>query len=510
MNGGVRPRSRYGARDVLGRQHPDVSTTLQSLGYVLHREGKWGAAEAINRDLLRTIREQFGPSHWLVDETLINLGTDVDAQGRPTEGLRYYQQALEIRRQNFPHDSAQVAQALLLIAGAHRGLKEYPDAVSYSGQALEVLEKIHDPHVDFALREIGRDYMLAGRPAKGEPYLRRALELRRKTLGRDHPDLATAKFTLADCLVDLGRYDEAAAVLEPLCEGVEAEQDNGEDCDGLVAALLSLAEIRRRAGDFERAQSTLDRAGRLAEAFALHGPAIDVLGEQAELYAAQGCYREAYETLHDFHRADVELRAAERDSRAQTLQAIFEAAEARRSSDYFRELSVRDPLTGLLNRRYLDEAMAREIAQAERGGQPVSFVLIDLDHFKRVNDLHGHLAGDRLLSVVADTLTRAAPDAACCARIGGDEFAVILPETDLVRGLEVAERLRAEIAAHDLGPEGRVTASLGVAELPACARTNEELRAASDAALYEAKRAGRDRAASAPVLENPAAALNVT
>src|SRR5205085_2364444 len=95
---------------------------------------------------------------------------------------------------------------------------------------------------------------------------------------------------------------------------------------------------------------TLYEAGRAAEAVAI----VEQLQEQAELYAAQGLYKDAYETLRDFHLADVELRAVERDSRARTLNAIFEATEARRSSDYFRELSVRDPLTGLHNRRHLD------------------------------------------------------------------------------------------------------------------------------------------------------------
>ena len=216
-------------REVLGRQHPDVSDTLQSLAYVLHREGHWAAAEEINRDLLQTVRSQFGPSHRLVDETLTNLGTDVDAQGRPAEALRYYEQALEIRRQNYPHDSAQVAQALLLIAGAYRGLKQYPQAISFSGQALEILEKIKDPHVDFALREIGRDYMSQGSPTEAEPYLRRTLALRRESLGRDHPDLATAKFTLADCLVDLGRYDEAEALLREARVSLQKHaEDNGD------------------------------------------------------------------------------------------------------------------------------------------------------------------------------------------------------------------------------------------------------------------------------------------
>ncbi len=233
-------------REILGRQHPDVSDTLQSLAYTLHREGSWAAAEAINRDLLQAVRTQYGPSHRLVDEVLVNLGTDVDAQGRQAEALRYYEQALEIRRQNFPRDSAQVAQALLLIAGAHRGLKEYPDAVSFSRQALEILEKVHDPHVDFALREIGRDYMGLGRPAKAEPYLRRALALRRQSLGKDHPDLATAKFTLADCLVDLGRYDEAAALLREARASLRKHAEDNQDRLGQVTDIE--AKLRRRRG----------------------------------------------------------------------------------------------------------------------------------------------------------------------------------------------------------------------------------------------------------------------
>jgi serine/threonine protein kinase/tetratricopeptide (TPR) repeat protein len=233
-------------REILGRQHPDVSDTLQSLAYVLHREGSWAAAEGINRDLLQTIRSQFGPSHRLVDETLTNLGTDVDAQGRPAEALQYYEQALEIRRQNYPHDSAQVAQALLLIAGAYRGLKQYPRAISFSGQALEILEQIHDPHVDFALREIGRDYLGQGSPAEAEPYLRRTLALRRESLARDHPDLATAKFTLADCLVDLGRYDEAEALLREARASLKKHAEDNWDRLGQIENIEG--KLRRRRG----------------------------------------------------------------------------------------------------------------------------------------------------------------------------------------------------------------------------------------------------------------------
>ncbi len=208
-------------REILGPRNPHVSDTIQSLAYVLHREGSWDKAEAMDRDLLRTIRTDFGLSHRLVDEILINLGTDLDAQGRTAEALPYYLEALEIRRQRFPRDSAQMAQAFLVTAGAYRGLKDYPEAISYAGQALEILKKIQDPHVDFALRELGRDYMGLGKPEKAELYLRQSLELRQESLSHDHPDLASSKIALADCLIELGRYGEAEILLREARESLE-------------------------------------------------------------------------------------------------------------------------------------------------------------------------------------------------------------------------------------------------------------------------------------------------
>ncbi|MFL6334080.1 MAG: diguanylate cyclase [Pyrinomonadaceae bacterium] len=191
-------------------------------------------------------------------------------------------------------------------------------------------------------------------------------------------------------------------------------------------------------------------------------------------------------------------------ARARTL------LELKQYLDSCQEAAFTDHLTGLANRRRFERQLEREVARTERYSRPFCLLLVDIDNFKDVNDTHGHDAGDEALRRVANVVQSGTRGIDTGARIGGDEFAIILPETDLTRGLEVAERLRTAIAALDFGPAGRITASLGVAELPACAHTNEELRAAADAALYEAKRGGRDHAASAPVLENPAAALGVS
>ena len=191
-------------------------------------------------------------------------------------------------------------------------------------------------------------------------------------------------------------------------------------------------------------------------------------------------------------------------ARARTL------LELKQYLDSCQEAAFTDHLTGLANRRRFERQLEREAARTERYGHPFCLLLVDIDNFKDVNDTHGHDAGDEALRLVANVIQSGTRGIDTGARIGGDEFAVILPETSLARGLEVAERLRASIGALGLARDGRLSASVGVAELPACAVGGGGLRAAADAALYEAKRSGRDRAASAPVSENPAPALNVT
>ncbi len=148
-----------------------------------------------------------------------------------------------------------------------------------------------------------------------------------------------------------------------------------------------------------------------------------------------------------------------------------------------------DPATGLANRREL----LRSLSEAHEAKSAGTLLLLDLDHFKRVNDLHGHLAGDRLLSVVADTLTRAAPDASCCARIGGDEFAVLLAGTSPGAAEKVARAVIAQLATPVFlgGAQVQVSASIGLAEL-ARGQSEEDILRQSDVALYAAKRSGRN------------------
>jgi diguanylate cyclase (GGDEF)-like protein len=159
--------------------------------------------------------------------------------------------------------------------------------------------------------------------------------------------------------------------------------------------------------------------------------------------------------------------------------------------------AIVDALTGLYNRRQLDLLLARELSQAARHKRPLGVMLIDLDHFKKLNDLYGHAAGDRVLREVAQALKgRVRLDDSPC-RYGGEELAVLLPATDAAGARVVGEDLRRAIRGLQITHEGQalpmVTASFGIATFPYHGATAEELIRNADRALYAAKAAGRDR-----------------
>jgi diguanylate cyclase (GGDEF)-like protein len=163
------------------------------------------------------------------------------------------------------------------------------------------------------------------------------------------------------------------------------------------------------------------------------------------------------------------------------------------------EASVRDPLTGIFNRDHFGERLRAELAFARRHQTEVSLVMFDIDHFKRINDTHGHQAGDRVLISLARAIADSVRIEDVLARYGGEEFVLILRNIDLEGAAAVAERLRRVVAALSVHHEGReiqVTASFGCASLTTCAEPDgQALIAAADVRLYEAKGAGRNRVA---------------
>ncbi|MEN0105819.1 MAG: histidine kinase N-terminal 7TM domain-containing protein [Pseudomonas sp.] len=175
------------------------------------------------------------------------------------------------------------------------------------------------------------------------------------------------------------------------------------------------------------------------------------------------------------------------EDRLRTISSLHERLQ---------EQALRDPLTGLYNRRYLDEFFQRELARAQREKKPLALALIDLDHFKSLNDIHGHLIGDDVLVLVAQLLSDALRSTDAVFRIGGEEFLLILPGVGAEEARQRLERICLQLAITPVitrnGPQ-KVTLSAGMACWPAQGEALDDLLQVADAALYEAKRSGRNR-----------------
>lgn len=196
-------------------------------------------------------------------------------------------------------------------------------------------------------------------------------------------------------------------------------------------------------------------------------------------------------------------RVADAQASADLAQAISEQVALALSNAKLRQVlrdqSIRDPLTGWFNRRYLEETLARELARAERTGAPLSMVIADLDHFKNINDAHGHPAGDAVLRAATRLLATMVRESDVACRFGGEEFVLILPECTKECAIQKAQAmcnaLRAMVVRND-GITIAVTASFGVASAPDDGTGAPALFVVADAALYRAKELGRDRVES--------------
>jgi diguanylate cyclase (GGDEF)-like protein len=187
----------------------------------------------------------------------------------------------------------------------------------------------------------------------------------------------------------------------------------------------------------------------------------------------------------------------------QSLESVADicagAIQNARYFDQVRQLAYRDGLTGVFNRRYFETRILEEIARANRYESEVSVLMIDIDHFKELNDEFGHLLGDEVLRRVSALFTHHLRKSDIVCRYGGDEFAVLLPELNKDMAVSVADKLRrlAQISEF-AGVPRPVTLSIGVAAVPANGLTRDQVIRAADSALYAAKQAGRNRVMGAP------------
>jgi two-component system cell cycle response regulator len=301
--------------------------------------------------------------------------------------------------------------------------------------------------------------------------------------------------TIARIEMMSGNYAAVEETLHVILDGTTSALLSHEG-DAPAVCMLTLAEARRLGRCYAAAQEALDAATALAEERGLDGVRAQIREEQAALFAATGRYREAYEEHRAFYAAANALNSMQREAQARALQAVFEATEARRASEHFREMAHRDALTGLYNRRYVNERLPALLGEAIAQRAPLSVAILDLDHFKRVNDTLSHSTGDTVLQEVSRLLTEATSGPMIAARIGGEEFLLVLPGMDAAEAAERCERLRLRIRAHVWEPitgTMPVTTSIGVTTTPDGRVSSSTLLSLADRNLYVAKREGRDR-----------------
>jgi diguanylate cyclase (GGDEF)-like protein len=188
-------------------------------------------------------------------------------------------------------------------------------------------------------------------------------------------------------------------------------------------------------------------------------------------------------------------------------ESVSVALGRQQLTERLRDQSIHDPLTGLFNRRYLEEALELDLARAARGGFPVSVIMADVDHFKEFNDRFGHDAGDLVLKRIAETIRTSVRKGDVVCRYGGEEFLVLLHSADVTVARARAEAIQAAVKTLSVSFRGQplasVTMSFGIATFPDHADDGTALVTAADAALYAAKHAGRDQVNVASAGEEP-------
>jgi len=466
-----------------------------------------------------------------------NLGLELR---RFEEAFDYLYQSLVLASE--VNDPEQITYAYSLAAEIFRVVGKVDRAREYAQRSLDFAREHDDVRAQcIATMHLAAAYRAADHFARAGDHFRSALQLCRQA--SDPVFVGIAEFGLGDILRRKDRFDEAEAHLD---RALRNHRSSGYR-SGESETLLSLAKLYRRTGREQQAESTLtgliddfaeterwdflatshELLGRIASDRGDHVLAVEHALSQIDAMdrfldlarARQLAYLEIeFETLYRDQELSL-LRERQRVSRLQeqtrvqrrwlhgmayasggflTVILVLLLMHARRERRHYQRLSGLDSLTGLSNHTRFFESAQRLVNEGHTNQTDLVLILGDLDHFKEVNDIHGHLIGDQALRQVAGVLMDVFANRGLIGRIGGEEFAVCLSRESLERVQQLLETLRRRLRAVDYGVEGRaLTMSLGIAQLQPGENLGK-LRQRADVALYEAKRAGRNTVVVAP------------
>ena len=423
--------------------------------------------------------------HRLYSRVAANMGDYADQLDHALRGLQLLP-AHASPRIRIMHLMA-LAEALFRTRSTESAVRRYLEAEQIALAAGDTL------FCSYILNDMAYCLFAAGQAQRAEPVMTRLLALLESDGREPFPAMLD---TLARIQLAQHRTEDATRTAKRL---MACDLDNTEYPEGPAEAALTMAAAYHQAGALQEAQDTLDRARELSAGPELARVRANVLREQAELHATSGDFPAAFAAYKAYHEASEELSSREREAQARIRQAAFETAEARRDAENFREQSLRDPLTGLRNRRYVD-AQLPALLTTTTAAQPLAVAIVDVDHFKRINDTCSHEIGDQVLIAIAGLLEQAVPAEGVgvggfTARLGGEEFLVVIAGLAEADALSRLEKLRLAVAGHPwqlLIGDLPLTVSIGVAGGRHPDRAADILGEA-DRNLYAAKRSGRNR-----------------
>ncbi|HWD70655.1 MAG TPA: GGDEF domain-containing protein [Solirubrobacteraceae bacterium] len=366
-----------------------------------------------------------------------------------------------------------------------------PDYTTFD-EALRLAQELDEPVL---LLAIMNNYVYTA-ITRGDERGTEMTEEMRRLAEREMPEGYPSAWldTIAFGLMNAGDLDEAA---EFAAAAVEAAPRDHVEPTTFSMCILTQAKIERLRGNVEQAVERASAALALARTAGVNEAIGRALEDLSELAAEKGDYKLAYEYLRERNQA-LDLFQTERSElHAVTLQAIYAVEVERQQRLALEALADTDPLTGLYNRRYMNRQLAQLVQE------PVALALVDIDHFKRINDHFGHEAGDNVLVRLAEILQAhiesVGREAAFAARIGGEEFVLALPSVVAAGARDCCERVRADVENCDwdqIAPGLRVAVSIGLASQPIGGGAPSSLLSRADAQLYSAKRQGRNRVIS--------------
>jgi diguanylate cyclase (GGDEF)-like protein len=401
-------------------------------------------------------------------KSMLNIATLYLEQDKPVEALEYLQRSLALRSDEDPHT---YALALSNMARAHRSLKNLEEALRCGQESLQVMESLGDTaSASYILNELGNISFYQQNFNESEKHFRRSLGIMREVgdlKGEAETNLLFAKLLNAQTQNDIA--------LEVLEDALTIAKNIGAQSE-VAEAHLALASLYESKTQFEKAYQHLQ----------------NYLSVKDQLSSDMS--KKRFEAL----RVKFETEQTEKEKEIYRLRTVELAAANAKLEQLSQELfkqANEDPLTGLFNRRRLEQELSRELERARRNAGKLSVMICDIDNFKQVNDRFSHQIGDFVLQRVGHILKRYVRSADVVARYGGEEFVILFPEASAKEAHLVCDRLREHVAQapwHELHSELKITMSMGICDDTALVDGFAMIDQADDK-LYEAKRDGKNQ-----------------